>query len=507
MSFRKYGGLDRAATNNIVRSNYATGNNESITVALGQENSKIICKSHLDLSGNSLINVGSIYFMEEAHLYGNLIMDGTVTILETTTLYGPLIVNNTSYFAGASTFNSNVTINGPLVVNNTSYFAGNSTFNSNVTINGALNLDGGILTSSAATFLFLPYSSTTIEYGGDTTTNIIMGTEQSTAPDNGALVVKGGVGIGKNLNVGGDTLIGGSLGVTGPTNLYNTLTVEGNATFNSSVGISGPLGVTGPVHFYNTLTVDGDATFNSSVGVSGPLGVSGPTNLYNTLTVGGTAIFNGPVGISGSLGVSGTLNVGGTATFGNSIVLSGPTGSIIMNGPTGNYIQFPDQTKQYTASGAVPPGTIVMWSNNGSIGIPIYWSLCDGTSVTGQITNNGYTPPNLTDRFVYGGNISQIGNSGGATGATLTTTNMPAHSHVVSGGAGTFLTSALLPRSEHVPTDLAAPFQAFGDQNIQTQSSTFSTSLANAYGNSQGTADSFPILPPYYRLCYIMFTP
>jgi microcystin-dependent protein len=301
--------------------------------------------------------------------------------------------------------------------------------------------------------------------------------------------------------------VSGPLGVTGPVHFYNTLTVEGDATFNSSVGVSGPLGVTGPVHFYDTLTVEKAAIFNSSVGVSGPLGVTGPTNLYNTLTVGGTAIFNGPVGISGPLGVSGTLNVGGTATFGNSIVLTGPTGNIIMNGPTGNYIQFPDKTKQYTASGAVPPGTIVMWSNNGSIGIPIYWSLCDGTSVTGQITNNGYTPPNLTDRFVYGGNISQIGNPGGESSVTLLATNMPPHSHVVSGGSGTFLTSATLPHSEQCPTDLAAPFQAWGDQNIQTQSSTFSTSLANAYGNSQGTADSFPILPPYYRLCYIMFTP
>jgi len=478
MSFRKYGGLDRAATNNIVRSNYATGNNESITVALGQENSKIICKSHLDLSGNSLINVGSIYFMEEAHLYGNLIMDGTVTILETTTLYGPLIVNNTSYFAGASTFNSNVTINGPLVVNNTSYFAGNSTFNSNVTINGALNLDGGILTSSATTFQFLPYSSTTINYGGANTINNIIGDEQSTAPDNGALVVIGGVGIGKNLNVGGDTLIGGSLGVsgplgvtgsvhfydtltvegdatfnsgvgisgplgvtgpttlyntltvggiaifnssvgisgplgvTGPTTLYNTLTVDGDAIFNSSVGISGPLGVTGPTTLYNSLTVGGDATFNSSVGISGPLGVTGPTTLYNTLTVGGTAIFNGPVGINGDLGITGALNVGGTATFGNSIVLSGPTGNIIMNGPTGNYIQFPDQTKQYTASS--PIGSITMYG--GLTTPPTGYLFCDGSSYSTanyqelfnviQYNYGGsagtFTVPNLQQRFPVG---------------------------------------------------------------------------------------------------------
>ena len=425
MSFRRYGGLDRAASNNIVRSNYATANNESITVALGQENSKIVCKSHLDLSGNSLLNVGSIYFMDDASLYGKLInvfgdmiIDGTVNIMEQTTIDGPLIVNNISYFAG------------------------DSTFNSNVTINGDLNLDSGVLTSSAATFYFLPYSSTTINYGSASTVNNIIGDEQSTAPDNGALVVVGGVGIGKNLNVGGDTLIGGSLGVsgplgvTGPTTLYNTLTVEGNATFNNSVGISGPLGVTGPTTLYNTLTVGGTATFNGPVGISGPLGVTGPTNLYNTLTVGGTATFNGPVGINGDLGITGALNVGGTATFGNSIVLSGPTGNIIMNGPTGNYIQFPDQTKQYSAS--PPIGSITMYA--GLTNPPAGYLFCDGSSYSTttypslfnviQYNYGGsvgtFAVPNLQQRFPVGAqNQSQMsitvnGSASGVTGGSNT---------------------------------------------------------------------------------------
>jgi microcystin-dependent protein len=345
MSFRRYGGLDRAATNNIVRSNYATGNNESITVALGQENSKIVCKSHLDLSGNSLINVGSIYFMEDAHLYGNITIDGSLTIVD------------------------------------------------DLIINGILNFNSGIITSTAPTFYFLPESSTRIEYGGNNTTNIIMGSEQSTAPDNGALVVTGGVGIEKNLNIGG------------------------------------------------------------------------------------------------------------TATFGNSIVLSGPTGSIIMNGPTGNYIQFPDQTKQYTAG--VPPGTIVMWSGS-SNDVPQYWTICNGPpTFNGSITGNLYTVPNLQNYFIIGaGDSYQLGNIGGNSQVTLLTGNLPAHSHSITGVTGSFVNSISFQSQGY---DQGQVGQQESTQNFSYSTGTYTGPTST--NQSTGGGQAFEILPPYYSLYYIMFTP
>jgi hypothetical protein len=38
MSFRKYGGLNYAAKNNIVRNNYSSSDNQNITNELGQIN-------------------------------------------------------------------------------------------------------------------------------------------------------------------------------------------------------------------------------------------------------------------------------------------------------------------------------------------------------------------------------------------------------------------------------------------------------------------------------------
>lgn len=62
MSFRRFGGIDYSGHNNIVRSNVSNNNNLNIQNKSGMSNSKELFKSHIDLSGNSLLNLGCIYF-------------------------------------------------------------------------------------------------------------------------------------------------------------------------------------------------------------------------------------------------------------------------------------------------------------------------------------------------------------------------------------------------------------------------------------------------------------
>ena len=64
MSFRKYGGINHSATNNIVKSHFSTSDNQIITNTIGQQNSKIVNKSHLDLDKQSILNTQSIYFTD-----------------------------------------------------------------------------------------------------------------------------------------------------------------------------------------------------------------------------------------------------------------------------------------------------------------------------------------------------------------------------------------------------------------------------------------------------------
>lgn len=70
-SFRKYGGLSYASSNNITRSHYCNNDNLTISEKIGLLNSKILNESHMDLSGNSIIGVNTIYF------YNGNVFDGT----------------------------------------------------------------------------------------------------------------------------------------------------------------------------------------------------------------------------------------------------------------------------------------------------------------------------------------------------------------------------------------------------------------------------------------------
>lgn len=134
------------------------------------------------------------------------------------------------------------------------------------------------------------------------------------------------------------------------------------------------------------------------------------------------------------------------------------------------------------------------------------WQLCDGSNGT----------PNLRDRFVVGaGSTYAAKSSGGAAShthsfsgnvgtTTLTTTQMPSHSHdqsyatsgiqsLSSSGFAVFATQAATNSIQFVRGEKRAPTSFLGGGGSHTHSlSTVSTSNASN-------------LPPYYALSYIMY--
>jgi microcystin-dependent protein len=151
------------------------------------------------------------------------------------------------------------------------------------------------------------------------------------------------------------------------------------------------------------------------------------------------------------------------------------------------------------ATGAtIPSGLISMWS--GSIGsIPSGWYLCDGSNGT----------PNLTDRFIIGaGSTYAVNGTGGVSSVTLTTSNMPAHTHAatvtdpghshtlsISGGSSiTGLGGS--GASGWQGTNTGVTYVSTSGTN----SSTTGVTVANA---SNGSGTSFSILNPYYALAFI----
>jgi microcystin-dependent protein len=156
------------------------------------------------------------------------------------------------------------------------------------------------------------------------------------------------------------------------------------------------------------------------------------------------------------------------------------------------------------ATGAtIPAGLIAMWS--GSIGsIPSGWYLCDGSNGT----------PNLTDRFIIGaGSSYAVNGNGGVSSVTLTTNNMPAHTHTATSTVtDPTHTHNLLGTSNHYVADGGQgqggtgtfPFSlgstSYGSSNIANASTGITVATSNA---SAGSGTSFSILNPYYALAFI----
>ena len=262
----------------------------------------------------------------------------------------------------------------------------------------ATNIAGGIAneipyqsaTSSTTFSTGLTFNGTTF-----TATNIsIPGTTNATSTLTGALQVVGGVGIQKDLWVGGNVNIGGTLffngvgadQVTSNTGTFVNVSITGTGvalTVTNSVSIgqnlqisgnaqsvsttTGALQITGGVGVGGNLVVGGNITGTTinitgqsvlglvtatavtatSLTVSGPTNLGGTTatNLYisdatdSTLTTNGSIVTQGGIGVAKSMVVGGSITIGATtassvvnSVFSNNTVYASYTsGSITTN--------------------------------------------------------------------------------------------------------------------------------------------------------------------------------
>ena len=183
-----------------------------------------------------------------------------------------------------------------------------------------------------------------------------------------------------------------------------------------------------------------------------------------------------------------------------------------------------------TGYGLTPLGGIIMWSGL-ERNIPNGWHLCNGESV------NGLTVPDLKNKFIIGaGDTYNPGDTGGASTVTLTTTELPSHTHTqnahthtqdahthtqnahthtqdahhhnvpgswdTANGANhgvTYLGSMLNGASSY---DTTATNQNTTATNQNTTATNQNTTATN---QNTGTGAAFDILNPYYALCFIMF--
>ena len=339
----------------------------------GTASSTAVGQQSLIVNANGLGVTGNSYFANDVGIGGSETVAGNLNVTGVTTS-GSLLVTGGSTLNGNVAVNANIGVSGQLNVTGTSVLNGNATVNGTFGVTGALNVTG-----------------TSVLVGITTVSNTTVATTTASA----AFTVAGGVGIGKNLIVGGDVVVNGTINATivgitstatniqngtagqvpyqtgpGTTNFFgpgtagdilisnntagpryqNTLTLTG---ITQSVGTSsGAFQVAGGVGIGKNLYVGADfvvsgtslligaTTLQGAVTANTTLGVQGNFNVTGTTLLSGTSVFNGAATANSTLGVAGALNVTGTTTLvgglsGTSAVLSsnlGVTGTTMLVG-------------------------------------------------------------------------------------------------------------------------------------------------------------------------------
>jgi hypothetical protein len=264
---------------------------------------------------------------------------------------------------------------------------GNAYVGGNIVALGDLAVDGGDITSSAATFNLVNANATTVNFAGAATaltigqtsgytdirnqTRVTITTEAN-ATNTGALIISGGAGIGGNAYVGGNVVAtgdvavnGGDLTTTAETfNLINanatavnfagastatiisaatgytairnqttiTSTVNATSAVTGALQVRGGVGVSGALWVEQTLRVVNNATManvSASLTTVTNLTVNGQALITNVLTItesqNSNATTNGAVRISGGVGVVKDVFVGGTITSGATLAATSAT--------------------------------------------------------------------------------------------------------------------------------------------------------------------------------------
>ena len=189
--------------------------------------------------------------------------------------------------------------------------------------------------------------------------NTIDSTVQSSSKDTGALVIEGGVGIEKNLFVGGGVEITGITTITGNLEADGVVSID-DATQSSST-TTGALKVDGGAGIVKNLYVGGGAEVTGLTTITGVLDANNTTQSTSATT--GAAKFAGGVGIEKQLYVGAGASVGAGLTV------------------AGNLLPEADGTRDLGASGTE-------WKDLYIDGTANIDSLSADTAIIGDLADN-----------------------------------------------------------------------------------------------------------------------
>lgn len=295
--------------------------------------------------GQDLYVGGKLTFTDAATTItvANLVLTGTTPA---STSSGTLIVAGGAHIGGNARINGSLDIANKLLLNGSVGAPGQILVTDGYSRAYWANFDGSTSTTSTS------FSNLTIT-GGMTLTNA---SNISVSTTTGALVVAGGIGVGGNINIAGTTrltvLTATNANLTSLTvsqdvrvqqTTNSTSTITGALTVSGGVGIAKDLFVGGTIFastltiqntIINTTTIDTDdviSTTNntdSSSTTTGALKIAGGAGIRKNLYVGGKVVLNdttpttssttGALTVAGGVGIQGELTVDGPNIYLNS---------------------------------------------------------------------------------------------------------------------------------------------------------------------------------------------
>ena len=267
----------------------------------------------------------------------------------------------------------------------------------------------------------------------DTNITSVLGTEQSTSNTSGALVIAGGAGISKNLYVGGNIVVSGSLstasGAFDGVQTYTATQTSTNSTTGALAVINGGIGI-GTTADATSETSGGGLTVRGGGAFGARVFIGGDAGLRSNLTVTGTSTLVGTTSILSALNVSGTLIGSSDATivgriFGNStidsthatsnasVVIAGgmsvaraaSIGTTLRIGTLANNGSTHPLVLGYGSSG----GTIGFERSDGNIGPRIEMDITQQLNFLNFASNNLRTQ----FRFINAGNVGHMSRDSG----------------------------------------------------------------------------------------------
>jgi Chaperone of endosialidase len=232
-----------------------------------------------------------------------------------------------------------------------------------------------------------------------TTGTVVMGNDtQSADAFSGALTVAGGAGVAKNLNVGGNVSVVGTLSATGDFSQAGLVSIT-NATQSTST-TNGSIVTAGGVGIAKNLNVGGNAAVAGDAVVSGNSTLTGTVS--NISTQESTSTTTGAIVTAGGVGIAKRLNVGGAAALGSSLSITGATTA------TGAVSIVNSTSSTNATSGAL---TVA-----GGVGVAGALNVGSTADIVSDLSVGGTA--NITSDLSVGGDASVAGNV--STDGTLT---------------------------------------------------------------------------------------